>query len=167
MSRTVDTSGVSSWHIDLVQGALDELGEHGQGFDPAELVASTPWSEARWVRLRDALGVEINADGTSSVLCRPCIHATLFGWWGYPLLRDLNAHTHCKTCHRSWRGIKEAHCTVCHEQFASNEAAGKHWVDDKHIHPSEVKGRDGKPRFCATEDEFGVVWTLCRHQDLS
>ncbi len=157
MPKTVDISNVSSWHSDLVRDALETLGEHGEGFDPAELVASTPWSEDRWVRLRGAL-----EDG-----CSPCVHATIFGWWGYPLLRDLKAHTHCKTCHRSWRGVKEAHCTVCHQQFASNEAAGKHWVNDQHVRPSEVVGQSKTPRFCATDSEFGPVWTLCRHQGTS
>jgi hypothetical protein len=99
--------------------------------------------------------------------CRPCVHAVIYGWYGPPLLKDLNAHAHCNQCHRSWRGIKEAHCKVCHEQFSSAEAAGKHWVNDRHVHPSEVKGRDGTDRFCPVDDEhgFGVVWTLCRHQE--
>lgn len=115
-----------------------------------------PGAGALYGRLSDAL----HAD------CKPCVHAVIYGWWGPPLLKELNAHTHCNKCHRSWRGTKQAHCTVCHEHFSSAEAASKHWVNDRHVHPSDVKGRDGGPRFCLSEEEqeFGSVWTLCRHQ---
>jgi hypothetical protein len=62
--------------------------------------------------------------------------------------------------------VKEAHCVVCCQQFASNEAAAYHWVDDKHIDPTEVK-RDkkvgGGPRYHQLETEFGPVWMLARH----
>jgi hypothetical protein len=138
--------------IPLLQVALDRLG-------PAvtDMTADDVW---RVEHLVDAavtrIQVGVDAD------CRPCIHAGLFGWWGPPLLKDLNAHTHCHNCHRSWRGIKEAHCNVCHEQFASNEAAAKHWTDNRHVYPTEVEGLNGKPRFCEQPSEFGRVWVLCR-----
>lgn len=145
----------SSFHINLIDAALEVLGPGVTDLTADEILDREHIVEDNWVRMRR--GIEAR--------CRPCVHSALFGWWGYPLLRDLNAHTHCAGCHRSWRGVKEAHCTVCHEQFASNEAAAKHWVNDRHVDPSKVKGVNGKPRFCISdqESEFGTVWTLCRH----
>lgn len=99
--------------------------------------------------------------------CRPCMHAAIFGWWGPPL-KELNASTHCKRCHRSWSSIKEAHCTVCCTQFASNEAAQYHWVDDKHLDPAEArrdKKAGGGPRYIEQESPFGPVLNLARYAE--
>lgn len=97
--------------------------------------------------------------------CLPCRHAAIFGWWGNPLTKGIGAVTHCKACHRSWRSLKEAHCTVCHSHFTSNEAASYHWNDKtgQHMQVEEcIRGEGKGPRYSATETPFGVVWGLAR-----
>jgi hypothetical protein len=138
--------------VRLIEAGLEKLGPGVTDQSADEIFDREHFVEQNWVRLREGMGAD----------CRPCIHAALFGWWGPPLIKDLNASTHCHRCHRSWRGVKEAHCVICCEQFASNEASSLHWVDDGHMHPSEVKGRTGKPRFTKTPSEFGDVWVISR-----
>lgn len=96
--------------------------------------------------------------------CRVCMHAGIFSWNGPPL-RELNATSHCRGCHRSWRGVKEAHCTVCHEHFTSAEAADYQWERSGHVHPSSCqRGRGLGPRYVSEETEFGTIWSLARHK---
>jgi hypothetical protein len=65
--------------------------------------------------------------------CDPCAHAAAHGWWG-PDHRG----THCRDCHASWAGYARAHCTVCHETFASAGVAEAHWLRGVHHDPSTV-----------------------------
>ena len=46
---------------------------------------------------------------------------------------------HCRDCHKSWRGLTKAHCTVCHQTFASNGVADEHWSKNSHQEPRTVK----------------------------
>jgi len=153
-----DTYEPESWHVDLIEDALRFMTPWCDNLDAREvLIKEGPLREANWVRLRGAIEAG----------CQPCVHASIFGWWGNPLIKEVGATTHCQVCHRSWRSIKEAHCTVCHEHFASNEASAQHWTrDDRHRHPSEIKRQgpkaNGEPKFCQSDTEFGKVWILCR-----
>jgi len=80
--------------------------------------------------------------------------------------------THCSTsrragvtgCHTTWISLKQAHCVVCHCQFASNDTADRHWVGEGrgkpgvHTHPSEVFDPKGRSIFEMHEEQFGPVW---------
>lgn len=99
--------------------------------------------------------------------CKLCMHAALFGHWG-PLLAEIKALTHCRYCHRSWSSVKEAHCRVCCTQFASNEAASFHWVDDNHVDPLTArrdKKAGGGPRYIEQDTPFGKVLNLARYAE--
>ena len=49
--------------------------------------------------------------------------------------------------------MAQAHCTICHEQFATNGVADFHWTKIGHVHPCEV------PKKLESRDEgHGVVW---------
>lgn len=52
--------------------------------------------------------------------CTVCDHARIHGWDG------LKHGTHCRGCHRTWTGLKELHCTRCHQHFASEAGADAH-----------------------------------------
>lgn len=54
--------------------------------------------------------------------CDLCAYAAVHGWWGPD-----HKGTHCGDCHASWSGTGKAHCTVCHQTFASNPTADLHW----------------------------------------
>ena len=81
----------------------------------------------------------IDADAT----CPTCEYAREHACWP-PGFRG----THCADsrragvtgCHRSWTSTREAHCTVCHGQFASNGVADRHWKDSRHVDPVAVAG---------------------------
>lgn len=45
--------------------------------------------------------------------CVPCGHASEHGWFG------LKSGTHCRQCHRTWTGAKQAHCVTCCRHFSS------------------------------------------------
>ena len=65
--------------------------------------------------------------------------------------------THCKGCHRSWKSKAQAHCTVCHQQFAGYSVADLHWREPKgqppvHLDPSTL------PRLELHDEAMGPVW---------
>lgn len=64
-------------------------------------------------------------------MCSTCDYADVHAHWPMP-------GTHCRDCHRSWTGTGQAHCTICHEQFASNGVSDRHWTKSGHVQPSEV-----------------------------
>lgn len=74
--------------------------------------------------------------------CPTCTYARAHGWWG-PDHRG----THCGNCHFSWTSRKEAHCSVCHEHFASVTAAEEHWCDGRrrHQHTPWCDGKHARP----------------------
>ena len=79
-----------------------------------------------------------------------------------------NIITHCGTsrragvtgCHRSWKSLAQGHCTVCHEQFATESTSDHHWgsankrskLPGVHTHPSEVE------TLVSVDEQFGPVW---------
>ena len=62
------------------------------------------------------------------------------------------AGTHCRDCHRSWVSTSQAHCTLCHENFATNGVADLHWVKGKHTDPALVA------KLVRVEESSGPVW---------
>jgi hypothetical protein len=68
--------------------------------------------------------------------------------------RHADGGVHCKGCHRDWVSLSQAHCTVCHEQFATDGVARRHWTKPGHVHPNEVS------RLVAHEERYGTVWRL-------
>lgn len=51
--------------------------------------------------------------------CPACAYAEAEGHWP-------DVGTHCSDCHRTWTGMKEAHCPRCHLHFASDSTAEIH-----------------------------------------
>ena len=77
--------------------------------------------------------------------CSVCAFAAANGHWGQP-------GTHCKDCHRSWVSTAQAHCTLCHENFATDGVANLHWVRNEHTNPSRVRKLESHA------EAFGTVW---------
>lgn len=79
---------------------------------------------------------------------------------GYSITHCGDSHRAGVTgCHRSWTSLAQAHCVVCHEQFATNDTADRHWIGSdkagsigRHTPPSEVS------ILVAVEEQFGPVW---------
>jgi hypothetical protein len=59
--------------------------------------------------------------------CVVCVYAERHGHWG-------QEGTHCRKCHRSWRGLKETHCVSCCAHFSTHDAC------DKHLKPYDESG---------------------------
>jgi hypothetical protein len=77
--------------------------------------------------------------------CSACTYADEHGSWPMP-------GTHCRDCHRSWVSMSQAHCVLCHENFATDGVAEKHWIKGVHTHPSDV------PKLECREEGHGPVW---------
>jgi len=84
--------------------------------------------------------------------CGLCTYAAVHGWWGPD-----HKGTHCRDCHASWSGIGKAHCTVCHQTFASNAAADHHWNRERHVDPGLTRNTDGTPKL--ERDDDGIWHT--------
>lgn len=152
----------STEDLELMDDALDLLKPWLGTLNTEEVIAKEFVRERNLERLR--------ALRDSGVTCPPCTHAVIFGSWGRPLHDGLRAATHCHRCHRSWRSLREAHCTVCCSHFASNEAASFHWDESgkggpaKHTHPEECRRAGTKgPRYTTIDTEFGPTWQLTRY----
>jgi hypothetical protein len=78
--------------------------------------------------------------------CATCVFAREHGHW--PM-----QGTHCRDCHRSWKSLSQAHCTVCHETFATNGVADLHWTKKEgHVHPSGISSLE------LHQESEGGVW---------
>lgn len=66
--------------------------------------------------------------------CELCDHAAEHGAWP-PEHRG----THCRVCHRSWRSLVEAHCTICHLHFSTDNTATVH---EPFCHPDTDTARE-------------------------
>lgn len=77
----------------------------------------------------------------------PCTYAAVHGWWGPD-----HKGTHCGDCHASWSGTGKAHCTVCHQTFASNPTADLHWHRERHVDPGLARNADGTPKLECDDD---------------
>jgi hypothetical protein len=88
--------------------------------------------------------------------------------WGYrplhPQTNDAPAPqasastaSRCGSCRRTWSRRGEAHCTQCHEQFASVSAFDLHQAEDSEgrvvcRHPETVLSRDGDAKLVRRPD---------------
>jgi hypothetical protein len=71
----------------------------------------------------------------TSERCSICQYARQHGGWP-----SGHKGTHCRDCHHSWSGSSQAHCVVCHGQFATNGVGDHHWLHGRHVDPSTVDG---------------------------
>lgn len=74
--------------------------------------------------------------------------------------------THCKDCHRSWRGLAEIHCVQCHEHFSSPATLDAHQVHLKCLDPATAEREDGTLRFRARVSPFGITWLRAEEREL-
>ena len=79
-------------------------------------------------------------------LCEICEYASEHGSWPTD-----HRGTHCKGCHRSWTGLAQSHCTVCHRHFGSDAAGDAHWPGKG----SECQDPEGYRRY---ETRSGVIF---------
>ena len=71
---------------------------------------------------------------------------------------DYWPHAHCPDCHRSWFGLEQCHCVVCHQTFASDEVFLRHQTDGGCVDPGTILRKDGTPRFERVDRKGGPVW---------
>lgn len=59
----------------------------------------------------------------------------------------------CSGCDRRWTSLTQAHCPVCHQQFAGMAAADRHRNVSKNLcrHPTKVG-------LVLHEESYGAVW---------
>ncbi|MHB8246881.1 MAG: FDXHR family putative zinc-binding protein [Acidimicrobiales bacterium] len=94
--------------------------------------------------------------------CEACDHAAKHGWWG-PTLRG---GAHCPSCHRSWNGLAECHCTTCHGHFRNYAAADMHLrvsldgENIEHLDPAKLLDKQKRPKMA--QDERGI-WHTARY----
>ena len=109
-------------------------------------------------------------DLIATLECEACQFHAEKGTW--PLQGGSNRQTHCSNnermgligCHRSWTSMSQAHCTVCHGQFATNGVADYHWREPRGKEPHHVDWKslkvlsgDHKGKPVLFEDESGVI----------
>ena len=39
----------------------------------------------------------------------------------------------CKECGFEWSSLRQGHCAVCHQQFASQGVSDHHWIGEEHV----------------------------------
>jgi len=62
-------------------------------------------------------------------------------------------------CGRQWKGLNQAHCTVCHEHFSTVRNFDLHKPSyNGCLHPAEVTNRAGLPLLKPSEGPYGVTW---------
>lgn len=88
--------------------------------------------------------------------CSICTYATQHGSWP-PSHRG----THCDGCHRSWAGLREAHCVECHAHFSADSIADKHRKGYVCLTADEMRqtvSKAGNPVFREVMTPNGVLW---------
>lgn len=88
----------------------------------------------------------------TTVSCEVCRHDLEHGWFG------LKSGTHCRGCHRTWTGLKEAHCTACHELFGSVSTSDLHDPGMVCKPPGNLRRIDGTPALRPRQRASGIVW---------
>lgn len=119
---------------------------------------------ARWHLRREEMASRRAAftEAAHATGCGACVHAAEHGWWG-----DIApARTHCCDCHRSWRSLLEAHCTMCHRHFFNPKAFDAHLSAGGCHDPKVVTRRDGRPRLQLTTTPYGELWRLVNYRPL-
>jgi hypothetical protein len=70
--------------------------------------------------------------------------------------------TRCPICERTWQGLAEAHCTVCHAHFTTVTAFDLHRVgptDTRHCEdPATLTTAAGVPRLSGSLRATGIIW---------
>lgn len=115
--------------------------------------------------------------------CARCKHREDHGWWGTLPTEQIDkkgevvviSPSHCgdtnvagvlrEGCHRDWTGVREAHCVVCHEHFASNTAADRH---EHSVPPEDMvtwHHDHYDPVFRDEETYGGGVWVLAECEE--
>ena len=62
-------------------------------------------------------------------------------------------------CGREWASLTQAHCVGCHEHFASVGVSDWHQsAGSPCVHPSEVRKKNGAPRYRLSHEADGPVW---------
>lgn len=99
---------------------------------------------------------------TSRSECKVCAYAAIHACWP----KD-HRGTHCRDCHRSWTGLKEAHCVTCHEHFSTDAHAESHRGSrGACVHPASVLRKDGEARMRLTDRGSGPVWVGAERMDV-
>jgi hypothetical protein len=90
--------------------------------------------------------------------CPICLEALETGSFPVEVLTGYG--THCgprkDACHRTWKGLAQSHCTVCHRHFGSNAAGDAHRFGDYRAGRTPVC-RDPKG-FSKWETADGPIW---------
>jgi hypothetical protein len=90
----------------------------------------------------------------TALACPVCSYADEHGAWP-PAHRG----THCRACHRSWTGLKEAHCVVCCAHFSTDNHAQSHrGPHGTCLDPAGVLRNDTQPRLRLVDRGSGPVW---------
>lgn len=84
---------------------------------------------------------------TTPTACGTCAYADEHGCWG-------REGTHCRTCHRDFRGTSQMHCVTCHEHFTTSRACDMHRCTD----PGTVRSRTGAPQLAKVDRWGGTAW---------
>lgn len=86
--------------------------------------------------------------------CQVCAYADEHGAWPAS-----HRGTHCRGCHRSWTGLKEAHCVTCHAHFSTDNHAQSHRLPRGGCtDPAAVLRTDRQPRMRLVDRGSGPVW---------
>lgn len=62
----------------------------------------------------------------------------------------------CGKCPRQWAGLRECHCTVCHQQFSTVDGFDAHRINGKCIDPPHARVKGDALRAKLTV--WGVLW---------
>jgi hypothetical protein len=95
--------------------------------------------------------------GDEQTICPTCSYADRVGCWP-----NSSQGTHCAGCHRSWSGIAEAHCMVCHEHFSAPTVYDKHRKGTACMSPAamaEAVTKAGNTVFMQVGRKDGLVWS--------
>lgn len=88
--------------------------------------------------------------------CPVCEFADVNGWHGFE-----GGRTHCRGCHREWRGTRAAHCVMCHETFTSDSACQAHKAIGRLACVPPVTATDKHGRLLFTKATLGGAdWAL-------
>lgn len=90
--------------------------------------------------------------------CAPCAFAAVHYWFGPD-----HKGAHCRDCHRSWTGLSEVHCHLCHEHFSAGSTADlahPNWRSDgpSCVPPGSVFTKAGVARLRLAESINGPIW---------
>lgn len=63
-------------------------------------------------------------------------------------------------CGRTWTGLNQAHCSICHRHFSSPANFDRHRPSyDGCLDPAGIQRRNGDPVLKAVSGPLGITWT--------